>query len=112
MDPELELQNLRIKFKALQSEQEKVERERDSWKQKYNKLQKEKSDDASDTFDFEVWEDVRNKIQNDTDAVKQLIINETITMNDTVPTNGYSLLHWAAFYGIHPLPTYIRTLYR
>merc|ERR1712228_23443 len=41
------------------------------------------------------WDDVRNKIKNDTDAIKELMENGIIT-KDVTNSSGWGLLHWAA----------------
>merc|ERR1712228_689894 len=43
----------------------------------------------------EFWNDVKNKLKNDTDAIKELIKNGIITKDDT-DSRGYNLLHLTA----------------
>ena len=62
-------------------------------------LQQQKSSDTKNQrHSVEFWEDIQVKLKNNTEAVKLLIKDGTITMN-AIDIDGNLLLHLAAFWG-------------
>ena len=60
------------------------------------------SKEKKSRYSADFWVDVGDKLKNDTDAIKELIKNKTIT-NEDVDPDGYSLLNLAAYYGLNTL---------
>ena len=113
-----EVEVLRIKLQLLQQElqQEKLswQKERESLQQKNFSVEQERealkrelelaknpeqSKEKKSRYTADFWVDVEDKLKHDTEAIKELIKNKTIT-NDDVDPDGNSLLNLAAYYGI------------
>eukprot|EP01084_Bolivina_argentea_P303052 523169_1 len=79
-------------FEALEKAYAKLQQEHDLLKQKTaGGVQRNR-------HSKQFWEDIENKLKNDTDSVKKLIKDKVILMND-VNDNGWTLLQFAAYIG-------------
>ena len=100
------LETLRSQLKQLQQEKEswkKYKDERDALKIELESIKNSNaSKEKKSRHSADFWVDVGDKLKNDTDAIKELIKNKTIT-NEDVDPDGYSLLSLAAYYGLNSL---------
>lgn len=100
-----EIESLRSKLKQLQQEKDFLQQNNTSVHRELNAVKKEleafkkenKSKQSSGRHSDEFWEDIGHKLRTDTDAIKELIKNGTITKDDH--DNTTNLLHYAAHHG-------------
>ena len=86
---------------SLQQKNLSVEQERDALKHELELAKNpEQSKEKKSRYSADFWVDVGDKLKHDTEAMKELIKNKTIT-NDDVDPDGYSLLNLAAYYGMN-----------
>merc|ERR1712228_26714 len=74
---------------------QRIQKERDEFKKELESI---KSKNTSNKHSNEFWNDVKNKLKNDTDAIKELMKNGIITKDDT-NSDKWGLLHYAAHEG-------------
>eukprot|EP01084_Bolivina_argentea_P177928 307659_1 len=82
------LQEIKDQFEILQRDYAALKQQKSS----------SKSTSTKNRYSAEFWKDVEAKLKNDTDGIKALIVNGTITKHD-VDRYGETLLHKAAFCG-------------
>eukprot|EP01083_Nonionella_stella_P145583 456494_1 len=82
------LQEIKDQFEILQRDYAALKQQKSS----------SRSTSTKNRYSAEFWKDVEAKLKNDTDGIKALIVNGTITKHD-VDRYGETLLHKAAFFG-------------
>eukprot|EP01083_Nonionella_stella_P107746 312448_1 len=91
------LDEMERKYQSLEREIVSLKGENEAFKQKESEQKTESK--HSKAF----WKEIEGKCEaNDTEYIKSLIENKTLSVND-VSDNGLSLLHYAAFYGAYEI---------
>eukprot|EP01083_Nonionella_stella_P068602 182321_1 len=92
-----ELDEIKRKYQSLEREIVSLKGENEVFKQKESEQKTESK--HSKAF----WEEIENKCaNNDTEYIKSLIENKTLSVND-VSDDGWSLLHYAAYKGAYEI---------
>ena len=105
MDSETDIKKLRNQLKSLESEKNAIKKQYSALQQECNKLQNKidsKQTKKSNSVSNEIWNQIFDTMNTDTDGIKQLIKNGVVTMDDT-DEFGDTLFHRAVEYGIYLL---------
>eukprot|EP01083_Nonionella_stella_P107748 312451_1 len=88
----------------LQSELDDIKRDHEALKRDYEALKQQGFEQKTkQKHSAKFWQEIHGKCKkNDTQYIKSLIDNKTLSVND-VSDNGLSLLHYAAFYGAYEI---------